>query len=155
MVNALPGIDAADVYIDDAWAFSSSWEHHIDLLWTILWYLHDNEFTINPLKCKWVVQHMDWLGYLLTPCGLKPQKKEIDMILHMDHPCTSSHPCCLPVLHIFTVTCGQVASMFSIHLQIIQVRKKSITQLDWWNANCIWQHDMLNGSKCSLYLPWP
>ena len=36
MENVLAGIKDADVYIDDVGAFSSTWEHHLNLLRTIL-----------------------------------------------------------------------------------------------------------------------
>ncbi len=36
MENVLSGIEDADVYIDDVGAFSKDWNHHINLLSTIL-----------------------------------------------------------------------------------------------------------------------
>jgi hypothetical protein len=50
MENVLSDIKDADVHIDDVGAFSSDWEHHINLLAIILRGLHENGFTINPLK---------------------------------------------------------------------------------------------------------
>ncbi len=39
--------DDAEVYIDDIGAFSSNWEHHLQLLCIILTKLQENSFTVN------------------------------------------------------------------------------------------------------------
>jgi hypothetical protein len=52
MENVLSDIKDADVYIDDVGAFSDDWDHHVNLLATILRQLRENGFTINPLKCE-------------------------------------------------------------------------------------------------------
>ncbi len=80
-------------YFDDVGAFSSSWHDHLALLDTVLHCLCDNGFTVNPLKCNWAVQDTEWLGYLFASRGLKPWKKKINAILHMDLPCTTTDLC--------------------------------------------------------------
>jgi hypothetical protein len=49
MENVLSGIKDANVYINYDGALSNDWDHHINLLATILRQLRENGFTINPL----------------------------------------------------------------------------------------------------------
>ena len=78
--------EEVSVYIDDIGVFSNSWEDHLSSLRNVLTVLQENHFTVNPLKCEWAVQETDWLGYWLTPVGLKPWKKKIQSILSLQRP---------------------------------------------------------------------
>ncbi|CAJ1941774.1 unnamed protein product [Cylindrotheca closterium] len=79
----LADFEEADVYIDNVGIFSNNWNSHLDSLRKILQMLQVNGFTCNLLKCEFCVQETDWLGYWLTPTGIKPWKKKIDAILRL------------------------------------------------------------------------
>ena len=78
--------EEVSVYIDDIGVFSNNWTDHLSSLRHVLTVLQENNFTVNPLKCEWAVRETDWLGYWLTPVGLKPWKKKIQSILNLRQP---------------------------------------------------------------------
>jgi hypothetical protein len=72
MENIFRDISETEVYIHDIGVFTNSWEEHMKVLRIVLQKLQENGFTINPLKCECAVKETDWLGYWLTPTGVKP-----------------------------------------------------------------------------------
>ena len=86
MEHVLQGVMDADVYIDNIGCFGKSWKQHLQVLEQVMTRLQDNGFSVNPRKCEWAVQETDFLGYWLTPTGLKPWRKKIDAILRLQRP---------------------------------------------------------------------
>ena len=85
MTQVLDGLDV-DLYMDDIAILSETWDEHIDLLQQILQRLQDAGFTINPMKCEWVIEETDFLGHWMTPDGIKPWKRKVEAILKMKPP---------------------------------------------------------------------
>ena len=64
-------------YFDDIALFSDSWEEHIDLINEVCTIIKKAGFKVNPNKCNWAKQEVEFLGYLITLNGLKPYGQKL------------------------------------------------------------------------------
>ncbi|KAG7338208.1 reverse transcriptase RNA-dependent DNA polymerase [Nitzschia inconspicua] len=60
-----------EIYIDDIAIFRKTWDGHIQFVSKSSRLLQNNGFPIKPEKCVWAVQETNFLGFWLTPDGLK------------------------------------------------------------------------------------
>jgi predicted transcriptional regulator with HTH domain len=69
-----------ECYLDGIGIFSNDYDTHMSIIHEVLQCLQNNGFTVNLLKCEWAVTGTNWLGYWLTPKGLKPGRNKIQAI---------------------------------------------------------------------------
>jgi hypothetical protein len=86
MEKSLKGIEDLEVYIDDSGHFSVKWDQHMSALDQVCWRLEEKGFTVNPLKCKFGVKELDFLGHWLMLNGVKPLQKKVQGMLDMQPP---------------------------------------------------------------------
>ena len=86
MEGLFSNLETVEVFIDDVGCFSHHFEEQIQTLSIVLTRLEDNGFTVNPGKCEWAVTETNWLGYQLTPTGLKPWSKKIQAMIALEAP---------------------------------------------------------------------
>ena len=77
-----------EIYLDDIAIFDTDWSSHLIKLEKILTRLQDNNFTVKPDKCEWAVQETSFLGFWMTPTGLKQWPKKVEAILNLAKPQT-------------------------------------------------------------------
>ncbi|KAI3382314.1 hypothetical protein SNEBB_001885 [Seison nebaliae] len=75
-----------EVYIDDLLSKSKSKEEHIEHLRLILDRLRLYGLKIKLEKCKFFRQDLEYLGYLITPEGIKPTSEKISAIKNAIRP---------------------------------------------------------------------
>ena len=74
-------------YINDLGIWTDgTFDDHLKMVDLVLSQFHNKNMKFNPLKCKWFVKEKDFLGFWMTPTGVKPWKKCIDAILKIDRP---------------------------------------------------------------------
>ena len=86
MEEILSGIDCS-IYMDDVGIWTNgSFEEHLSVVEQVLQKFAENNLKCNPLKCSWAVEETNFLGYWMTPTGIKPWKKRIEAILKLGEP---------------------------------------------------------------------
>jgi hypothetical protein len=68
------------VYIDDLLVHTAMHEEHLVVLENIFEILHTSHLKINPEKCIFGNQKVSYLGFTLTPLGIKPERNKLQTI---------------------------------------------------------------------------
>ena len=76
------------VYINDILIYTKTIEEHNRLILDILERLRQNNLAIAPQKCKWCIQEIEFLNYIISPQGIKISKDKTDAIENWQAPRT-------------------------------------------------------------------
>ena len=116
MTKLMEGIDGVLVYIDDLLIITKgTFEEHVEGIKLVLQRMKEKDLQINIDKSKFAVQEIDYLGYILTREGIRPQPKKVQGILEMKQPKTPKEFRGFIGTVIFTATYSEVAPIISLH----------------------------------------
>jgi hypothetical protein len=76
------------VYLDDIIVFSKSFNEHLAHLEQVLLALHAKQLVLNPPKCVFAADQIDYLGHTITCNKITPMKEKIQAILDLKEPNT-------------------------------------------------------------------
>jgi hypothetical protein len=87
MMNLMEGIEYVRAYIDDLLVITrGSLEDHLEKLREVLRRLRDAGLKVNAAKSFFCTYDIEYLGYILTRGGIKPQTKKVQAILALNPP---------------------------------------------------------------------
>ena len=79
VLMGLKGIDCL-AYLDDIICFSTTMEEHAKKLQTIFERLEQANFKIQPEKCVFATDTVQYLGHICTPLGIRPDPEKVRAI---------------------------------------------------------------------------
>ena len=87
MMDLMQSLEYVRAYIDDLLSITrGSFVDHLNKLKTVLTRLRDAGLKVNAPKCTFCAKEIEYLGYILTTEGIKPQPKKVDSILALNPP---------------------------------------------------------------------
>jgi Reverse transcriptase (RNA-dependent DNA polymerase) len=86
MEQVLQGLQNILSYIDDVLIHTDTHEKHLEALEQVLMRLHQHHLKINLDKCLFGDQQVSYLGFTLTPEGIKPGEAKLKAIKNVTPP---------------------------------------------------------------------
>jgi len=83
LLRDLPNVYA---YIDDICIFSENEEEHKKHINQLFQRLYEGGLTINPAKCEFGKEKIDFLSYTISPEGIAPKQSKVQIILEYPEP---------------------------------------------------------------------
>ena len=78
------------VYIDDVLVFSPTFEDHLKDLQAVLQRFREHNLKLKPTKCAIAQQSLRYLGYVVTPAGIRVDPEKVRAVREILPPATKS-----------------------------------------------------------------
>ena len=87
MMDLMETLEYVQAYIDDFLCIArGTLEDHLDKLREVLKRMQDAGLKVNAAKSFFWTHEIDYLGYILTRGGIKPQQQKVQAILVLNPP---------------------------------------------------------------------
>ncbi|MGH7954682.1 MAG: RNase H-like domain-containing protein, partial [Gloeomargaritales cyanobacterium] len=87
MQSLFQDFEKVSTFLDDLkLCTAESFDDHLHNLDKVLKVLLDNNLSLNVKKCEWAVQSTEYLGFVFTTHGIKPQESKVKSILQLEIP---------------------------------------------------------------------
>ena len=87
MMDLMASLDYVQAYVDDLLIITrGTIEDHISKIETVLTRLRDAGLKVNAAKSFFCTHEIEYLGYILTRGGIKPQQKKVQAIIALNPP---------------------------------------------------------------------
>ena len=74
------------IYIDDIIIFSKSIDENLTYLEDVFRILRDANVKLNPKKCSFVKQPIEYFGHVVTPEGIFPDPSKVEVVENFPTP---------------------------------------------------------------------
>jgi len=87
MMDLMEALEYVIAYIDNLLVITrGTLEDHLEKLREVLRRLHEARLKVNAVKSFFCPHKIEYLGYILTRRGIKPQQKKVQVILALNLP---------------------------------------------------------------------
>ena len=94
MTNLMTSLEYVRTYIDDLLIITSdTYDDHLEKLEVVLSRLHDAGLRVNATKSSFALHEIEYLGYILTREGIKPQPEKVSAIKALKEPTSVKELC--------------------------------------------------------------
>ncbi|KII64311.1 Retrovirus-related Pol polyprotein [Thelohanellus kitauei] len=143
MDAVLKDLNCAIAYLDDVVIFSPNSEQHLKDIEAVLNRFENHGLKINQRKCKFFAQEIEYLGYIVSKEGIKPNTQSLDALKKWQTPDNTKK------LQQFLGTCNYYSRFLKnyskIAFPLYRLLRKGVTWL--WDEDC---QNKINLCVCAL-----